>query len=262
MVGPDISIVIPCYNDGLYLKEAVDSVSAYKGKLKIEILIVNDGSDDNYTLSLFDTLEKTMSVSIIHQENKKMSAARNAGIMSSTAPYIIPLDADDLLNPDFIDMAYKEIRISDKIGVVYGDSEYFGEKKGVVVRSFNPVSQLYINGIVISSLVRKEAWEASGGFDENMINGYEDWEFWIRVMKLKWEFRKVETIALKYRIKKHSVNADAIERHTENLSYIQRKHIDLFSKNYIDLHREIHDLKNNRRLLFRYLMNNIFGKRN
>jgi glycosyltransferase involved in cell wall biosynthesis len=258
----DISIIVPCYNAGAYIEDAVKSIFEYTGKLQLQVIIINDGSTDKHTIDVLADLQNKYPLTIINQENKKMSAARNAGINAASAQLFIPLDADDILNVDFIDKAFELINKDVNTGVVYGNCEYFGEKSGVDIKNFNEYSQLYVNGINITTLVRKSVWEQCGGFDEKMIDGYEDWEFWIHAMKYNWEFKKTDSVAFKYRIKKQSTNVDAINKHEQLLKYIQTKHLDFFNKNYINLNRQLHEIKNNRKKLIHYLIRNLFGKAN
>jgi glycosyltransferase involved in cell wall biosynthesis len=258
----NISIIIPCYNDGVFLRETISELYLYQGKIQFEVIVVNDGSTDDNTIQELHRLRNEFGFKLINQENKRMSAARNVGIKASTTDFFIALDADDILNWSFIDKAYEIISSNSTVGVIYGNCEYFGDKTGIDNKNFNPISQLYVNGINITALVRKKAWEQCGGFDENMIEGYEDWEFWIHVFKKKWLFKKVNIVAFKYRIKKQSTNIRAIAKHEELLQYIQKKHIDLFTQQYINLNRAYTDLKNNRRLLFNYLINNLLGRKN
>ncbi len=261
MKKADISIIIPCYNDGAYIEDAVKSIFEYTGKLQLEVILINDGSTDKHTIDVFADLQKKYaSLVIINQENKKMSAARNTGIKAASASLFISLDADDILNVEFIDRAFELINKESTTGVVYGNCEYFGEKSGVDVKNFNEYSQFYVNGINITTLVRKAVWEQCGGFDEQMVAGYEDWEFWVHAMKHNWKFEKVDLLAFKYRIKKQSTNVDAINKHQQLLRYIQTKHLDFFNKNYISLNRQLHDVKNNRKKLIHYLIRNLFGR--
>ena len=262
MKKSDIAIIIPCYNDGAYLTSAVESVFQYKGALQLEVLVVNDGSTDEQTIKVINELKDNYPLTIINQNNKRMAAARNEGVKASTAPFFIPLDADDLLNVEVIEKAFELMNTTSKIGVVYGNCEYIGEKSGVDNKQFNVYAQLYVNTINITTLIKKQVWEQCGGFDENMKDGYEDWEFWINVIKHNWEFKKVDMVAFYYRIKKQSTNVDAIKKHEQLLTYIQHKHIDLFNKKYIELNRTLHNIKNNRKLLLKYLINNILGKSN
>ena len=258
----DVSIVIPCYNDGKYIRESVESVVKYSGDLKLEVIIVNDGSTDDNTLSELNNIKQEYKVVLLNQPNKRMSAARNFGIQYSKAPFIVALDADDLLNADFIDPAYNILVKDETIGVVYGNCEYFGAKQGVQEMNFDKTAQWYKNTINITTLFRKKLWEDCRGFDEDMKDGYEDWELWINAMIRGWKFTKLDMTSFKYRIKNVSVNQVATSKHHDLLNYIHRKHIKAFLTSFIDLHRENNDIINNRKRLLNYLKNNILGRKN
>lgn len=260
MKNPDISIIIPCYNHGEYLHECIDSVLSYTGSLQLEIIIVNDGSTDGHTLDLLHLLEQNKNLKIIHQENKGLSAARNSGIQQAQADYFIPLDSDDILNPEFIDSAYSAAQ--NGADVVYGNVQLFGEKKELKITQWNSYTQMYGNGIHAFALVRKSMWKKVDGYDESMKIGYEDWEFWLNVYKHKAVFDKVELLSYYYRVKKQSMVTATIQKHSEILQYIHTKHHDLLMQQYIELNRKLHDAKNNRRLLLKHLIRNIFGKAN
>src|SRR5271157_5917686 len=91
---PRIAVIIPCYNDGALAAEAVTSVQA----ADVEVVVVDDGSTDTDTRRVLDDLAGP-GVTVVHQDNAGLSAARMAGVRATTAPYIYNLDADDLAAP-------------------------------------------------------------------------------------------------------------------------------------------------------------------
>jgi glycosyltransferase involved in cell wall biosynthesis len=96
-----VSVVIPCFNHGEFLPEAVASVTDIK-RDDVELIVVDDGSTDERTRAEMDALV-ARGIRVIRQENKGLAAARNAGILVSKEEYILPLDADDRLRPGWID---------------------------------------------------------------------------------------------------------------------------------------------------------------
>src|SRR5262245_10979391 len=96
-----VSVVIPCFNLGRYLGEAVESVRRQSRK-PAELIIVDDGSTDAETLNLFERLARE-GVTILRQANQGAPAARNYGIRNASGPYILCLDADDVLEPAFLE---------------------------------------------------------------------------------------------------------------------------------------------------------------
>src|SRR3990170_5051272 len=158
-----VSVVIPCYNHGKYLNEAVDSVLK-SDFADYEIIIVNDGSTDSYTLKIFRQMEQRFiqdqKVTIIHQENLGLSAARNSAIRAGRGKYILPLDADNKIRPNYLSRAVEVLDTDDEIGVVYAYANLIGEKRGTWVFSpFEPRELLLENFVEARSVFRKRIWE-------------------------------------------------------------------------------------------------------
>src|SRR5207248_2059881 len=92
---PRIAVVVPCFDDGETLVEAVASL---EGQEAHELVVVDDGSSEPRTLDVLAELERG-GVRVVHRPNGGLSAARMSGVESTTAPYVLPLDADDALAP-------------------------------------------------------------------------------------------------------------------------------------------------------------------
>jgi len=93
-----VSIVVPCFNDGRFLGDAIESAEANQSG-NYEIIIVNDGSTDAGTLELLKTIE-SRGHQVIHQENRGLGFSRNVGIAAARGAYILPLDADNRIDFD------------------------------------------------------------------------------------------------------------------------------------------------------------------
>ena len=125
---PTISIIIPCFNDGHYLLEAIQSVATIQNG-KNEIIVVNDGSSEQSTIDTLADLEN-LGHRVIHQENAGPGRARNHGISLARGRYILPLDADNRLLPEGVDSAVQMLEQDSTIDVAYGDVEFFDGKTG------------------------------------------------------------------------------------------------------------------------------------
>ena len=120
-----VSVIVPVYNVlPCYIEEALDSAlaSTYQN---IEIIVVNDGSTSKETLSFLKNYNN-QKVKIINQINMGLAEARNTGIKNATGKYILPLDADDKIEPTYIEKAVKIIDSKKKIGIVYCEADMFG----------------------------------------------------------------------------------------------------------------------------------------
>nr|WP_321228533.1 glycosyltransferase family A protein [uncultured Psychroserpens sp.] len=206
-MNPKLSIVIPCYNMGDFVKEALASVLDYPNQDVIEIIVVNDGSNDNnHTKNILDSY-KNPNIIIIHQENQGLGAARNNGIKVAQASYVIPLDADNKLRHLYIDKGILLLDANPEIGVVYGNNKQFGlSNVEVVVGKFDVSKLIKKNYIDACIILRKSAWESVQGYDQKMpIMGYEDWDLNMRLFFKGWQFKYIDEICFDYRVRDNSM---------------------------------------------------------
>ena len=175
-----LTIVIPCYNYGMFVEDAIRS--ATEAVPDAEIIVINDGSTDN-TREVLDAVSLP-NVKIFHKENNGQSVARNFGISIASGRYILCLDADDLLLPEYPAKAVALLEQEAEIGIVYSDVEYFGAKKGIG-RSGEFVKErlLLQNNIPCCAVFRKDDWAQTPGF-RTETNGLEDWDFWLSILSL------------------------------------------------------------------------------
>lgn len=230
-----ISIVIPCYNHGQYLGEAIDSARRI-GRDDIEIIVVDDGSTDSETESEMNSVRKG-GVSVIRQENRGLAAARNAGIMASRGDYILPLDADNLVRPEYVSDALTIMDANPRTGVVYGDANYIGDKTGRWhVGPFDMDRLLRWNYIDACTVYRRSVWEQNGGYDPTLpVQGFEDWDFWLGAVQNGWEFAYVPKVLFDYRISEGSMRARMAGHEAEIAEFILAKHRKLYAQRWFEL---------------------------
>ena len=221
-----ISIIIPCYNSGDILMRSVNSV-LYQTYKFVEIILVNDGSNDSDTIEAISKLPPQ--VKIINQENKGLSAARNAGIRASNGEYILTLDCDDYLQTTFLDKALEILNKDQELVYVFSHIKMFGEKSMVLERQYNFFVQLFTNQLPYCLLMKKVLWEKVGGYDEDMKLGFEDWEFNIRLGK-----HGYKAIGLGEPLFNYFASSTGMMKSTSDknyisiLRYIRRKHKDIY----------------------------------
>jgi glycosyltransferase involved in cell wall biosynthesis len=164
----EISIIIPCYNHGQYLLEAIESVEQLKADRTAEIIIVNDGSTDKHTIEVLARLEADH-WKIITQKNQGLAQARNNGIRSSASPYVLPLDCDNIIIQSFVMDSIKVLNSNSSIDIVYSDCSHFGDKKFYKnVGEFDPCRLINDNYIDACAVYRREVWEELKGYDKNI----------------------------------------------------------------------------------------------
>lgn len=237
-----ISVVTPCYNDGRYLMEAVDSVTPLRKSGICEHIIIDDGSTDPDTLALYPKLQQ-LGLKVYFPGKVGLGEARNLGIGYSQAPYYLNLDADNRIRPHFPEVASRILDEHQEVGVVYGDAQFFGaENKISRPGPFDRIRMLRHNFIDTCSVIRREVWEETGGYDRlEMV--WEDWNFWLGVLNTSWQFYYVREVLYDYRKRKEgSLNSDSITRGEEVERYIASKHGLTYRKAFLNV---LHDLENN-----------------
>lgn len=235
-----VSIVIPCYNHGEYLQEALDSITIDNINYQIEIIIVDDGSSDHRTLEKLESL-KQLNYTIIHQENGGPGKARNTGINIAVGKFILPLDADNKIKPDYINKAVPILE-RNQADIVYAVPEFFGDtsnkKRQFKVRPFDDLGLVTGNCADACAIFRKEVWIKNGGYDEAMpYFGFEDWEFWINASKNNFTFHFIKEKLFFYRIDNNSMISqfNNAERNVLMHRYLAKKHADFFLEKLVKI---------------------------
>jgi glycosyltransferase involved in cell wall biosynthesis len=237
MMSPIVSIIVPCYQHANFLDEALESVLE-QSYSNWECIIVDDGSPDNTEEIATQWLEKDSRFKYLKKENGGLSSARNAGIAISQGEHILPLDADDILDADYLMKTVPELEQNREIGIVSCYTRFF---KNTIADSFYELKPQgdrtiylhYVNQLVATSLYRKECWSAVGGYDETMKKGFEDWEFWLNVTKRSWDFKIIPEFLFYYRKAQQSMLMQTIESHAEDVKqYIFTKHKELYIKDF------------------------------
>jgi glycosyltransferase involved in cell wall biosynthesis len=226
---PTCSVVIPCFNDGAFLLDAVASVEA-AGDVTLELVIVNDGSIDPFTLEVLERL-RAAGYRVLDQPNRGLSSARNAGIRVSRGRYLLPLDADNRIRPSYPRRAAEVLAAAADVGVVYGDAALFGERSGVWrAPDFNPDDMVTGNRIDACAVVRRKAWERCGGYDESLKAGFEDWDFWLSIAEAGWRFVHLPEVLFDYRVRSGSMSSGLSKLRTRRrlLETIVAKHPAIF----------------------------------
>ena len=234
---PKVSVVIPCYNDKDYIKEAVQSILNQTFQ-DFEIIIVDDGSHEATKKVLAKI--KSEKLQVITQRNQGLSAARNNGIKASSAPYILILDGDDTVDALFLEKAVAILEQNQDLGAVSSYCNLFIKNHQVVQKHFpkggDITNFLFDNNSVSFALIRKKCWEEIGGYDEQMKNGFEDWEFWISMTKRGWGIFVIPEYLFNYRQKKKSMSKDSKLNFREtNLNYIYKKHQDIYQHHFTEV---------------------------
>lgn len=238
--APIVSVIIPCYNHGQYIVEAIESVEKLNDKSAFEIIIVNDGSTDDFTNNILKCLSSDYTV--IQQENKGLAATRNAGISIAKGKYILPLDADNKIDPLYITKSIQEMDNNPEIDIVYSDAHLFGDTKNALLLAgpFNLQRLMLGNYIDACACFRKDVWIKNKGYDEALtaiLPGLEDWEFWMHAAFNGFSFQYINEPLFYYRIVEGSMLHQLKKKKAGNvriIEYLIQKHEPFFGPQYID----------------------------
>ena len=206
------SIIIPCYNQGHYLSDCLDSLLTQTYS-NWEAIVVNDGSQDN-TSEVTINYQKTDSrIHLAEKENGGLSSARNFGIQKTKGDRFIFLDADDFLYPNCLEKiaAVAELSTSDDL-IQYGYTYVKEDGKAILSHTKASKKEAIIPDIFKSNLgpchsicISKVLTEAAGLFDET-LKSVEDWDFWARAVKAGGKQKTMPDVLVYYRYSKNSMS--------------------------------------------------------
>lgn len=209
-----ISIVIPCFNQAEYLADAIES--ALEQTLPCEIIVVNDGSTDK---SL--EIAQRYPIKVINQVNKGLPTARNVGIMNMTGDYLLPLDADDILKENAVEVILSVIEATGA-DIIAPSFKTFGLQNEQVILPSHPTLEDFktANRIGYFSAIKKEALLEVGGYSPKMLWGYEDFHLWFDLLKRGKKLVTIPEPLVLYRTKEKSMIHTALAHHDELINQI------------------------------------------
>ena len=180
--APLMSVITPYYNAGKYFEQTFNCVMNQTFPW-FEWIIVDDGSTDTDSISKLAKLAaEDVRIKVIRQENGGQSVARNAGIRSSATDIIVPLDADDLIAPPFLEELYLALQKNSQAAWAYTDSVGFGAQEYLWKQPFSAVRMKEENILVCTAAIRKEWLEKVGGYEVGNRAYDEDWHLWLRLL--------------------------------------------------------------------------------
>lgn len=256
--GARIAVLIPCYEDGGLLETTVRSIDETE---PVEIVVVDDGSTGAATHAALDRLEGAGVKVIRHGENRGVSAARNSALAASTAPFVFPLDADDLAISGRLGEMADRLDQDRQAAVCYGDFLEFG--RHLLLRAvpgrIDPFRLVYANEYPPAALFRRSTLEQIGGWHRvwDGLDARSDWGLWMSLAEegaLGLHFgSRIPTYL--YRLHEPRLAMRGRKYHREIYEGLKAAHPRLFG--HIPEHRRESDLPATRKLLYPL----IYGRR-
>lgn len=230
-MNPLISVIVPCFNQAEYLPDALQSLldQTYSNW---ECIIVNDGSPDNTEEVALEWVNKDSRFKYFNKENSGVCDTRNFGVKQAFGEYIVPLDGDDKLGSGYFAEAIKTFKADPQIKLMYSDTILFGDRnERLINKEFIFENMITENQIFNSAIFRRSDFLEVGGYNTNMVDGIEDWDFYLSLIKPTDKVVKLNAFHYYYRIKAVSRSA-SINTHKEKndvmLLQMFKNHIPLF----------------------------------
>jgi glycosyltransferase involved in cell wall biosynthesis len=241
---PQVTVVIPCFNHGRFVAEAVRSCLAQKDA-DVHVVVVDDGSSDGTSPALCDACIRLdpQRVRVIRQENRGLPAARNTGARLASTEFLTFLDADDWLEDTFVSKLHAAIRAEEDAGrggdvaYAYCQERLVGLGTGIWrVPDFDPVLMMLTNIHPVTTLIRRERFVESGGFNESMTKGYEDWDLWLGFVERGWRGVRVREPLFVWRRHSHATMImRVIHDHERLYASIMQQHAALYARHASEL---------------------------
>ena len=236
---PRVSVLIPCYNHGEFLDEAVNSVLA-QTCTDFEVVIVDDGSTEAATRDRLAEFErpKTRLVCAPHAE---LAAARNRALAESIGRYVCALDADDRLDPSFLEKTVAVLEREPSVAFVSAWLRAFGDETWEWKPERCDLAALLAeNTVLTTALVRRDAIEAVGGYDGSMPQqGDEDWDLWLTLAERGYRGVIVPEVLFYYRRRAGSMSSHCWHGpgHMPLARYRIAKHAPAYQQHVFDVMR-------------------------
>ena len=233
--NPVVSVIMPCFNDGKYILDAVNSV-INQTYTNWELIVVDDGSDDSETKEVLKSINNEK-ITIIYNKHSGVVKARNDGIAKAKGDYIVPLDADDIAESSLLEKYIRIIQSDHDIGIVYCLYEYFGMNHGIYkLPDYNIINMLISCCITNTSIFRKKDWALVGGYNSTMELGCEDYDFWLSILELGRKVVLVPEILLHYRDKGNTGRTKKIDVEKEKIisDMIINNHLSLYKDHWLE----------------------------
>ena len=237
-----ISVIIPCYNQAKYLREAVESIVS-QTYTDWEIVIVDDGSTDGSFDLALDLEHEYSNIEAIKTNDVGASNARHKGINRTTGEYYLPLDADDKIAPNYFEKTIPILEANKELGFVYVDTVYFDETSSRIIPSleYNFFRLLQANYISYCSLFRREAYFDCGGYDLNNRNYFEDYQLYIKYGRRGWYGKHLAEPLFYYRVRPDSSmqTERTKQMHQVYNAYIKTQYPEIYPVEWVNQAKEI-----------------------
>jgi hypothetical protein len=174
-----VGVIVPCYRHGIFIAECIESIKA-QTLVPTQVVVVDDGSDDPETIAALAKLDDDPSIEVLRQaSNRGPSAARNRALEVLDTNYVLPIDADDKLLPDALELMVAQLEAApEDVGFVYPHVRHFGNRDDFVrMPAYNLWLLMGENYCPAPALFDRRVFGEGGvRYPEEIVVGHEDWD--------------------------------------------------------------------------------------
>lgn len=212
---PKLSVIITNYNYGQYVGRAIESVLNQTRK-PYEIIVIDDASTDNSV----DIIKKYPVTLMQNDHNMKVALTRNKAIGASTGDYYMLLDADDALDPRYIEIM---LPLMENAQVAYSDLKFMDKENEHHYPDWSKAGMLAWQIIPsVCAIVDRHVFEIAGGFNHNFI--YEDWGFWLELSNMQLTWAHCAYPLFHYRVHSDSLCYQNDKKQAEGFNQLREKY--------------------------------------
>jgi glycosyltransferase involved in cell wall biosynthesis len=228
MIKPRISIIVPCYNQGRFMRETLDCLKQQTIE-QWECVIVNDGSTDDTLTIAQEYVAADPRYILVDKPNGGLADARNAGIKASHGKYILPLDSDDLIGETYTKEATEFLDQHPDVTLVYSRVKYFGDRNDEwILPKYSYEGLLLENSIFCSCVYRRSDYDKTCGYNTNMKGGLEDWDFLLSLLNRNSKVYQIPKVLFYYRKHGKTMISEARKQKKELHNKIISNHREIF----------------------------------
>ncbi len=231
---PIVSIIVPCFNQGRFVLETLESVS-HQTFTDFECIIVNDGSTDDSLVKIKSFCEDDLRFRYIDKLNEGVSAARNTAIKQSRGKYLLPLDADDKIAETYLEKTVAYIEQHPEVKVVCTNTRLFGARNtNYDLPEYDYRRMICRNVLVCTALFRRRDFDKTEGYNSHMVKGLEDWDFWLSFLHEEDIVYRIDEYLFFYRMKYMSRNRNSYKSYSKIREQIWENHKDIYANYFFN----------------------------
>lgn len=219
-----VSIIVPCYNLGRFIEQALDSLCEQTYK-DWECVIVNDGSTDDSPAIIQNYVSSAKGAFVcVHKENGGVASAMNEGFQYAHDEYVVVLSSDDYLDNTYLEKTVSVLDSRKDVDIVGVDTRMFGEQNfyHTTGACLDLQQLMFADNLHYCCIMRRYVWETIGGFTIDLP--FEDWDFWISAAEYGFTLTKINEPLFNYRVRSDGREAQTNKNYAQARAQVLSRH--------------------------------------